>query len=64
MPEYNQDVRQAIRQARVKQYEIAAKIHCHPSTLCSWLAFGELTQEKKNQIFNAINELAGQVMDR
>jgi len=60
MPEYNQDVRQAIRQARIKQYEIAVKIGCHPSTLCSWLHIGELSPERKNQILKAIDEIKNQ----
>ncbi len=57
MPEYNKDIRQAIRAARVKQYEIAVKIGCHPSTLCSWLNIGELSPERKKQIFKAIEQI-------
>lgn len=55
--EYNQDVRRAIRQSRIKQYEIAAKIGCHQSTLCRWLHIGELSPERKNQILKAIDEI-------
>lgn len=57
MAEYNKDIRQAISRARVKQYEIAVKIGCHPSTLCSWLHFGELSQERKDQIIKAIEQI-------
>ena len=60
MPEYNKDIRQAIRQARIKQYEIDVKIGCHPSTLCSWLHIGELSPERKNQIFEAIEQIKQQ----
>ena len=60
MPEYNQDVRRAIRQARIKQYEIAVKIGCHPPTLCSWLHTGELSSDRKKQILKAIDEIKNQ----
>ena len=55
--EYNQDIRQAIKQSRIKQYEIAAKIGCHQSTLCSWLHIGELSPDRKKQILKAIDEI-------
>ena len=60
MPEYNQDVRRAIRQARIKQYEIAVKIGCHPSTLCSWQRSRELTSDSKKQILNTIDDVKNQ----
>ena len=60
MPEYNKDVRQAIRQARIKQYEIARTINVHPTTLCSWLSFDELSEEKKRKIFAAIETIKKQ----
>ena len=55
--EFNQDIRQAIKQSRIKQYEIAAKIGCHQSTLCSWLHIGELSMDRKKQILKAIDEI-------
>ena len=57
MPEFNKDIRQAIRHARIKQYEVAREINVHPTTLCSWLSFGELSSEKKQKIFAAIEKI-------
>ena len=60
MLEYNKDIRRAMRQARIKQYEIAVKIGCHPSTLCSWLHIGELSPDRKEKILKAIDEIKNQ----
>lgn len=57
MPEYNKDIRAAIRGSRLKQYEVAREINVHPTTLCSWLSFGELSAEKKQRIFAAIEKI-------
>lgn len=57
MPDYNQDIRRAIKQSRVRQYEVAKEIGIHPTTFCSWLTFGELSPERKEQIFKAIEQI-------
>ena len=53
---HNQDVRQAIKAARLMQYEVAAKLGISEFTFCKWLRT-ELNEEKKELVFAAISEL-------
>ena len=53
----NQDIRAAMTNNGVKFWECAEKMKISPSTLTVWMRH-ELPAEKKEIIFNAINEIA------
>ena len=56
----NMEVRQAIKAARLMQYEVAAQIGISEYTFCKWLR-RELTDEQREQVNSAIAALqAGQ----
>ena len=52
----NLEIRQAIKSARLMQYEVAGKIGISEYTLCKWLR-KELPNERKAQILDAIAAL-------
>lgn len=52
----NSEIRDAIKKANVKQWEIAKFCGVSESTLIRWLRF-ELTDERRELITNAINSL-------
>lgn len=52
----NGEIKQAIKDSRIMQYEIAAKMGISEYTLCKWFRT-ELTAEKKERIFAAIAEI-------
>ena len=54
----NLDVREAIRKSRVCHYEVAMQLHISEYTFCRWLR-QELSDEKKNKIYEAIKEIVG-----
>ena len=53
----NNDIKAAIKKANLHQYEVADKLEIAETTLVRWLRY-ELTEERRNQITNAINELS------
>ena len=57
MRSINQEIKDAIKKANIYQYEVAEKMGIAETTLIRWLRF-DLTEAKKNQIQNAINELS------
>ena len=52
----NLEIRQAIKAARLMQYEVAAQIGVSEYTLCKWLR-KELTEEQREQVYTAIAAL-------
>lgn len=56
MRERNQEIRQAIRKARIYQYDVADKLGISENTFIRWLR-KELPQDKKALILQAIEEL-------
>lgn len=57
----NDEIKRKIRQNRLMQYEVAAKIGISEYTLCRWF-HRELTPERRDKILAAIAELkAGEV---
>lgn len=52
----NDEIKRKIRQNRLMQYEIAAKIGISEYTLCRWFR-KELTNEQRTQILDAIAAL-------
>ena len=52
----NSEIKRAIKESRYRQYEIAAKIGISEYTFCKWFR-KELTQEQKELILSAIEEL-------
>lgn len=52
----NYSIKQIIKESRYRQYEIAAKIGISEYTFCKWFR-KELTQEQKELILSAIEEL-------
>lgn len=52
----NLEIRQAIKAARLMQYEIAAQIGVSEYTLCKWLR-KELTEEQRERVYAAIAAL-------
>lgn len=49
----NQEIKRAIKESRIMQYEIAAQIGISEYTLCKWFR-KELTPEQQEQILSAI----------
>lgn len=56
----NQDVRDAVKRAGVKMWEIAEELGIGDTTLCRRLR-KELPQEEKEKIFSIIEKLAQEV---
>ena len=52
----NYSIKQIIKESRYRQYEMAAKIGISEYTFCKWFR-KELTQEQKELILSAIEEL-------
>lgn len=52
----NSDIRNAIANARLHQWEVAEKLGVNEGTFCKWLRY-ELPEEKKARILSAIREL-------
>ena len=52
----NDDIRKKIRQSRLRQWEISAKLGVCEYTLIRWLR-DELSDEKRKRILEAIDEL-------
>ena len=52
----NLNIKQAIKESRIMQYEIAAKIGISEYTLCKWFR-KELTAEQQEKILAAITEI-------
>ena len=52
----NLNIKQAIKESRIMQYEIAAKIGISEYTLCKWFR-KELTAEQQEKILAAIAEI-------
>ena len=52
----NYSIKQIIKESRYRQYEIAARIGISEYTFCKWFR-KELTQEQKELILSAIEEL-------
>ncbi len=52
----NQEIRQAIKESRIMQYEIAEQMGISEYTLCKWLR-KELTAEQRERIYTAIAEI-------
>ena len=55
--EPNTDIRAAIKESKLRQYQVAEKIGISEFTLVRWLR-KELSEERKQQIFTAIRELS------
>lgn len=53
----NADVREAIKNSSLHQYEIAYAIGISEATLCVWLR-RELPDDRKQLIYNAIQKLS------
>lgn len=49
----NQEIRDRIKESRVKQWEVAKAIGISEGTLCIWLR-DELSEERKAQVMEAI----------
>lgn len=56
MRSVNQDIKNAIKKASIYQYEVADKMGIAETTLVRWLRY-QLTEDKRKQIKNAIDEL-------
>lgn len=52
----NQDIRAAINKKRLRHYEVAAQCGVNIYTFSHWLQ-KELPEEKKQEIFKAIDEI-------
>lgn len=52
----NDEIKKSIKESRIMQYEIAAKIGVSEYTLCRWFR-NPLTDEQKNLIISAITEI-------
>lgn len=52
----NVDIRNKIRERRLRHYEVAEKIGISETTLCVWLRH-ELTDERKKRVLEAIEQL-------
>lgn len=59
MTELNKEIREAIRKARVKQWEVAQALGIAEETLIRWLR-RELTEERKTAIMSAIEKIKGE----
>ena len=57
MIQYNLDIMNEIRHARVKQYEIANELGMAPSNFCSMLRTRELSESTKGMIRTAIKDI-------
>ncbi len=55
----NEDIRRAISEKRLFNYEVAEKLGVSEFTFARWLRY-ELSEEKKELVINAINELASE----
>ena len=55
----NQEIREAIKRARVKHWQIAAELGIGESTLVRWLRF-DLTEERKNLILSAVEKVSAE----
>ena len=55
--EPNTDIRAAIKESKLCQYQVAEKIGISEFTFVRWLR-KELSEERKQQIFTAIRELS------
>ena len=54
----NQEIRQAIKAAGLKQWQVAKACGVNEYTFIRWLR-DELTEERRNAIFSAIEALSG-----
>ena len=54
----NQDIKLKIKESGLKQWQVAQKCGVVESTFIRWLR-SELSAERKDAIFNAIEELKG-----
>lgn len=52
----NSDIRKAIKEARLLQWEIASQMGVSEYTLCKWLR-KELTDEQRQRVVSAIETL-------
>lgn len=52
----NDDIKKKIKESRINQYEIAAKIGVSEYTLCRWFR-NPLTDEQRALIISAIEEI-------
>ena len=52
----NSEIKRSIKESRIMQYEIAAKMGISEYTLCKWFR-KELTSEQRMQILDAIAAL-------
>lgn len=55
---FNIDVRNAIKNAGLFGYEVAAALHISETSFSRAIARSELTDSRKEQIFKAIEEIA------
>lgn len=53
----NEEIRRMLFENDIKHYALAKKINVSEATFCRWLR-NELPPKKKQEIINAINELA------
>ena len=53
----NLDIRNKIRECRLRHYEVAAQIGISETTFCVWLRH-ELTDERKKRVLEAIDQLS------
>ena len=54
----NEKIRNAITEAGLKYWEVAAEVGIHRATLCEWLRL-PLSEERFQRIQAAINQLSG-----
>lgn len=61
MSKANKDIRKAIKDAGIYQYEVAKQVNISEPQFVRWLRY-ELPDSKKEKIFEAINELKKQAV--
>ena len=54
----NKTIREAMQKAGVRQWQVAAELGISEATIVRWLR-QELTEERSNAIFSAIEALSG-----
>lgn len=55
--ELNKEVRKAMAKKGVRRYEVANHLKIAPNTFQHWL-MSELSEERKNMVMQAINEIS------
>ena len=55
----NLDIRKKIAANFLKHWQVAAELNIHEAVLCRWMR-NELTPERRVQVLEAINKLAGE----